>query len=66
MWNETFEIEVEPHDKLILDVYDENRVTRDDFLGRAIIDTSSVSQQPNNVGYSLLIEKSHNFASKVV
>ena len=39
-WNETFEIEVDHYDKLILDVYDENRMTRDDFLGRAIIDTS--------------------------
>ena len=39
-WNETFEIEVEHYDKLILDVYDENRMTRDDFLGRAVIDTS--------------------------
>ena len=42
-WNETFEIEVEHYDKLILDVYDENRMTRDDFLGRAIIDTSFAS-----------------------
>ena len=38
-----FEIEVEYHDKLILDVYDENRMTRDDFPGRAEIDTSTAT-----------------------
>ena len=31
------------HDKLLLDVYDENRMTRDDFLGRAEIDTSTAT-----------------------
>ena len=43
VWKESFEIEVEYHDKVILDVYDENRMTRDDFLGRAVIDTSTAT-----------------------
>ena len=34
---------MEYHDKVILDVYDENRMTRDDFLGRAVIDTSTAT-----------------------
>ena len=49
-WNETFEIEVEHYDKLILDVYDENRMTRDDFLGRAIIVTSFATRSKQCLG----------------
>ena len=41
-WNETFEIEVDHYDKLILDVYDENRMTRDDFLGRVDLPLNSL------------------------
>jgi len=37
-WNESFEIEVDPQKhEIILDVFDENRLTRDDFLGRVTI-----------------------------
>ena len=35
-WEEEFMFRVKPNDhKLVLEVFDENRLTRDDFLGRS-------------------------------
>eukprot|EP00092_Neocalanus_flemingeri_P022269 GFUD01024149.1.p1 GENE.GFUD01024149.1~~GFUD01024149.1.p1 ORF type:complete len:971 (+),score=234.93 GFUD01024149.1:83-2995(+) len=42
-WNETFEIDIDPQKhEIILDVFDENRLTRDDFLGRVTISMAVV------------------------
>ena len=43
VWNETFELSIPPGAGLIiLDMFNENRITRDDFLGRAVIDLSQI------------------------
>ena len=47
IWNKTFEIDVDiSKHVLIVDVFDENRMTRDDFLGRVTIPMFSVGQIP--------------------
>ncbi len=48
-WDEEFVFRVKPHaHKLVLEVFDENRLTRDDFLGESseIIGCSSLCQCP--------------------
>ena len=45
IWNETFDIDVDiTKHVLIVDVFDENRMTRDDFLGRVTIPMYKVGQ----------------------
>ena len=47
IWNETFEIDIDiMKHVLIIDVFDENRMTRDDFLGRVTIPMYNVNQIP--------------------
>ena len=47
-WHETFEIEVDPQKhELVLDVFDENRMTRDDFLGRVTLPVYTVGDDEN-------------------
>ena len=46
IWNETFEIDIDINKHvLIVDVFDENRMTRDDFLGRVTIPMFSSYKQ---------------------
>jgi len=55
-WNQSFEIEVDPQKhELILDVFDENRLTRDDFLGRVIIPAYSIGE--DEVRFTRQLEK---------
>ena len=38
VWNQSFEVDVDPTKHVIIaDVFDENRLTRDDFLGRVTV-----------------------------
>ena len=47
VWNEAFEIDVDMFKHvLIVDVFDENRMTRDDFLGRVTIPMYNVGDNP--------------------
>jgi len=43
-WEEEFLLRLKPADhKIVLEVFDENRLTRDDFLGRVVIDRLNTS-----------------------
>ncbi|XP_028177010.1 E3 ubiquitin-protein ligase NEDD4 isoform X6 [Ostrinia furnacalis] len=60
VWNQEFVFRVRPQEhKLLIQVFDENRLTRDDFLGMVEIPLASVpaesaaSARPNVVKYSL-------------
>jgi len=49
-WYESFEFEVDPQKhELVLDVFDENRLTRDDFLGRVTIPIHSISEEDTRI-----------------
>ena len=53
-WHETFEIEVDPQKhELVLDVFDENRMTRDDFLGRVTLPVYTVGDDENRISRQL-------------
>ncbi|XP_015371652.1 PREDICTED: E3 ubiquitin-protein ligase Nedd-4 isoform X2 [Diuraphis noxia] len=46
VWNEEFVFRVRPHEhKLILQVFDENRLTRDDFLGMVEVPLNNVPKE---------------------
>ena len=40
-WNESFDVVMEPGKALVLEVFDKNRITRDDFLGRTHFNPTS-------------------------
>lgn len=50
-WEEEFSIRVSPEKhRLVLEVYDENRLTRDDFLGLVELPLASIStERPNKI-----------------
>lgn len=60
-WNEEFIFRVKPHEhKLVLQVFDENRLTRDDFLGMVELTLGDLPKEgeeqptaPNTVRYPL-------------
>ncbi|XP_060874230.1 E3 ubiquitin-protein ligase NEDD4 isoform X3 [Metopolophium dirhodum] len=46
VWNEEFVFRVRPHEhKLVLQVFDENRLTRDDFLGMVEVSLNNVPKE---------------------
>ena len=46
VWNQEFVFRVKPAEhRLVLEVYDENRLTRDDFLGRIELPLSTLPSQ---------------------
>ena len=53
-WNETFEIEMNlSNQSLVFDVFDENRITRDDFLGRVYLRDVETEAEGLNLIYPL-------------
>lgn len=66
-WDEEFVFRVKPHEhKLVLIVYDENRITRDDFLGLREINLATVQHlSPSNEGTQSFQLKPRSLKSKV-
>ena len=56
-WNESFNIVIEHGKLLILEVYDKNRITRDDFLGRAHLNPAFLASSGLTVGGKLTLCK---------
>lgn len=58
IWNESFLLTVPSRDlAVVLDVFDENRLTRDDFLGRVII-------KPRDLRPGVEVKKSHTLTKR--
>ena len=64
-WNETFEIQMNLRNQsLVFDVFDENRITRDDFLGRVhMLDVENVPERYS--GYNIYYLKKRSPRSNV-
>lgn len=57
VWNEDFVFRVKPNEhKLVFQVFDENRLTRDDFLGLVEL---SLSNLPNEQTTQVILPKSY-------
>ncbi|VVC26339.1 E3 ubiquitin-protein ligase, SMURF1 type,WW domain,C2 domain,HECT domain [Cinara cedri] len=68
VWNEEFVFRVRPHEhKLVLQVFDENRLTRDDFLGMVEVPLHNVPKEiiGRNIGSVKYVLKPRSARSRV-
>ena len=56
-WNESFDIVMEPGKVLVFEVFDKNRITRDDFLGRTHLNPTFIVSSGLTVGGKLTLCK---------
>ena len=58
VWNENFIVNFDPLEEfVVLDVFDENRITRDDFLGRVILTPEYLANVQSRCSINCFLEK---------